>query len=368
MAGELLVRPGVIEKAAADVSAIGRAIKSARTYLNTHVQCDFDGGQWVTDAGELINYLPRVLDEPYGDYVREVGQGGNELRSIAKDYRRTDRSEWRRYDRLNRKVEPDELTLDDTVLQVDPGFSDADAKSLLPDPSHAYETGGRQQWEDIKDKVEKIASFGEQISPITALGIKNPFATWAEDWGGTWDQIGISVDAIRNLGHFWMRLAGEAEATSRRFTGSWEGRASQAVTSWLLSLATNCDNHGEALLDKSDEIYAKGALMNDVLDPLLELGADLVDIVASVADLGGDVWDVVKNPLKVVGILSDSAEKALKLVAKITGLVEHILRVIDLVILVGDLVMAAFEDLTAHDVHLYVFFSADALESIEVGP
>lgn len=386
MTYELIVNPQVVHTIGDDVEAIGRSMRLARDHLDSHVKSSVTGGFWIFDAGEMIDNIRSDLVAQYDEYPTQTIGGGERINELATIYVRTDRDQWHKYDQMNRhgianldgEVTPipsandtyelDHLTGNDATS----GFSRADAKALLPEPS-AYDSGIRGVWVDVSTKIDELLSLGDQVRDVVVLGLPNPFDGWLEKWEGNWEEIGVSAEAIDSLGRYWRRAGEEALATQHLFEGNWEGLAANNVAYWLSSLARNAWDHGEGMISVAGEIESKGALLYATLLPLVEAAQDIVDILYTaliLAESVGDpkqLWQILSDPLGFLGDKWDDAKKLADLIKQIGGFLGKVDKYASIAIAAIEAVVSIYEELDTETYQLFDFWTGRGLGRVTVG-
>jgi hypothetical protein len=387
MVAEVVAKARVIDKIGGDIDAMGESIKLARTYLNDNTELYDANGVYLSLVGDHIKSKRQYMSGWYDDYITHVVQAGADIRKIGVDFTKTDGEQRREYDRLYRtKIHdlngnvgeiiqtPYDYAQDNGADIIEqPGFGNGQAREELVKPHNAYDDSFQSVYWDLSGWVDEMLSFKDDLKPISAFGLDNPFEGWLEKWEGRWENVGTSCDALRNLANYWERISHECTATLGRFDGSWEGRAANNAANWIDRFYSQSLEHRNGLIVLADEILHRGLVIKDAIIPLVELINDIVDTIASIVAFGDefdlpsleDIGNALKNPgdaLKgLLGKGEDLAKKAGDMLQKLGKLLGHAKKTIEIVVLALDALFLLFDQFNDDDLGLTNFWAGYSL-------
>jgi uncharacterized protein YukE len=147
--------------------------------------------------------------------------------------------------------------------------------------------------------LTEAMNIQDWLSPSTYLlkGIElvfgfNPVDWLSEQFGGDWNEVSKSADAIRKLGDYAMAMAHQVDDVARELGLDWTGNAADAAVTHFNRLQASLEDLDDPFSDIATELdqcavgmqqtaEAIGSIMTILLDHLIDLGICALATAAS---------------------------------------------------------------------------------------
>ncbi|GAB2656861.1 hypothetical protein [Nocardia goodfellowii] len=116
----------------------------------------------------------------------------------------------------------------------------------------------------------------------------NAVESITSNFGGDWEGLRKSVDAVRNLAEYNIAYSAAVKASAAHFNSSWQGKAATSAIEYFDSLCTALENQAAALGKVAEEIntfaeasYLMIQAMNNIVQMIVDLAIILIATIAA---------------------------------------------------------------------------------------
>ncbi len=291
MASDIEVAHQGVKVAIADLDALAEALTGADTFVDTYFRVQ-PGGRFLTQASDLLDSIRAKLGDQYRGLSTKVDDASDSILVIWKEFERTDgqaRVEFERQRERARRVgsgdlppltEPPEVAPHPPPRAATRSVDAATLAAILASPKADTRVLEMLDcWREIGNKIDLVLSFEFLVIPLGKVGLHVPLNQFAEWMEGNYLDMAEAAAGVFVLSTFFESVGDDVGLTSGQVGGHWLGETSEAVQSWLGTLAGAASLHSRGLAGFAGGIQMQAQTLKLVLDQILDLLGDLADCV-----------------------------------------------------------------------------------------